>query len=47
MTTDDAIRLVENVIDATSDVRVGAFLVPSSRTATAVVEALIEAGWRP
>lgn len=47
VTDDDAVRLIENVIDATSDVRVGAYLVPSSRTATAVVEALREHGWQP
>jgi len=44
---EDAVRLVEDVIDATSDVHVGACAVPSSRTAPAIIAALREAGWQP
>ena len=47
MSDDDAVRLVEDVIAATSDVHVGACHVPSSRTGAAIVEALREAGWAP
>ena len=47
MSDEDAVRLVEDVIDATSDVHVGACAVPSSRTAAAIVAAFREAGWQP
>lgn len=45
----DAVRLVEDAIDATSE-RAGSWsdgLVPTARTGLAVVEALVEAGWAP
>lgn len=48
---DDAVRIVEDAIDATSDEwtdedgrRVSS---PSDRTGRAVVDALLEAGWQP
>ena len=44
MSDDDLVRLVEDVIDATSDVRVGTCSVPSSRTGAAIVAALREVG---
>ena len=43
----DAVRLVEDVMSATSDVRVGTCHVPTARTAPAIVAALREAGWAP
>lgn len=52
----EAVRLVEDAIDATSDgvsvevcavERIDRVMVPSARTGLAVVEALVEAGWAP
>ena len=48
---DDAVRLVEDVIDATSEhadvFRTGRTYIVSARTGSAIVQALIEAGWTP
>lgn len=47
----EAVRLVEDAIDATSDRVVasggGRLAVTTVRTGLAVVEALVEAGWTP
>ena len=47
VTDTDAVRLVEDVIDATSDIHVGSARVPTTRTAAAIVAALRDAGWQP
>ena len=44
MSDDALVRLVEDVIDATADVRVGTCSVPTTRTAPAIIAALREAG---
>lgn len=49
---DDAVRLVEDAIDATSEYvatgnRADRVAIPTARTGRGVVDALLEAGWQP
>lgn len=46
---DDAVRIVEDAIDATSEAMgtYGDVMAPTARTGQAVVDALLEAGWQP
>jgi hypothetical protein len=42
---DEAVRVVEDAIDASSETQFGLHYIPTARTGRAIVAAMLEAGW--